>query len=179
MQSALTDAACSHCYSLLSLLQSALTAAACSHCCSLLSLLQSALTAAVCSLCCSLLSLLQSALSAAVCSHCCSLLSLLQSALTAAVCSHQLDVTGIDISLSLVPRIDTLLCCKKASYYIVQYPILRIVQSALDFTPRQTCSTENHLSFSGKHSAMQQLIRKDYLYTYIHHCSQVLIHTAE
>ena len=39
----------------------------------------------------------------------------------------------------------------------------------LHFTPWQTCSIEDHLVFSGKHSAMWQF-REDCLYTNIHHC---------
>jgi len=35
---------------------------------------------------------------------------------------------------------------KKTSYYIVQYPIIRVAQSALD------CSIRHHLNFSGKHT---------------------------
>ena len=59
---------------------------------------------------------------------------------------------------------------KRQGSYVAQYPTLRIGQSALHFTPWQTCSIEHHLGFSGKHSAMRQLIRKDYSYTDIHHC---------
>ena len=43
--------------------------------------------------------------------------------------------------------------CKKSKkvkvrYYIAQYLILEITQSALHFTPWQTCSIEHHLGFS-------------------------------
>ena len=64
---------------------------------------------------------------------------------------------------------------KVRSYiYIVRYPVLGTVQSALHFTPWQTCSFQLHLNFSGKHSAMLQLLQ---ISTSV--CSQVLIYTAE
>ena len=63
-----------------------------------------------------------------------------------------------------------MLHCNKVNSYIAQYPILRIAQSALLFTPWQTSYIKHYLSFPGKHSAMQQLVHKEYLYTNIHHC---------
>ena len=51
----------------------------------------------------------------------------------------------------------------KVSSYTVQYPVLRIAQSALHFTPWQACPIKHHLGFSGK-----QLMREDSLYTNIH-----------
>ena len=40
----------------------------------------------------------------------------------------------------------------------------------LHFTPWQTCSFEHLLKFSGKYSAMRQLLREDYSFIRIHHC---------
>ena len=49
----------------------------------------------------------------------------------------------------------------KVRSYIAQYPVHRTAQSALHFTPWQTCSFQGHFNFSGKHSAMLQLLRED------------------
>ena len=38
----------------------------------------------------------------------------------------------------------------KVSSYIARYPVLRTAQSTLHFTPRQTCSFQCQLDFSGK-----------------------------
>ena len=57
------------------------------------------------------------------------------------------------------------------SSYIRWYPVLRTAQSASHLTPplpRQTCSFQHQLDFSGKHSAMLQLPRR--LFTYVQHC---------
>ena len=54
--------------------------------------------------------------------------------------------------------------------------VLRTDQGTLHFTSWQTCSTEHHLDFSGKHPAILQLMHKDYSYTNIHHCLQPIIH---
>ena len=54
---------------------------------------------------------------------------------------------------------------KKVRSYIARYPVRRTAQSALHFIPWQTCSFQDHLNFSGKHSAMLQL-RKDYSFTF-------------
>ena len=50
--------------------------------------------------------------------------------------------------------------------YIARYPVRRTTQSALHFTPWQTCSFQGHLNFSGKHSATLQL-REDYSFTFL------------
>ena len=63
----------------------------------------------------------------------------------------------------------------KVSSYIAQY---------LHFTTCQTCSFQHQLNFSGKYSAMLQLLCDDYSLTYIHRllstpvCSQLLIYTV-
>ena len=64
-----------------------------------------------------------------------------------------------DISYSLSSNI-------KVRSYIARYPVLGTVQSALHFTPWQTCSFERQLDFSGKHSATRQLLREDDSFTY-------------
>ena len=53
----------------------------------------------------------------------------------------------------------------KVRSYIARYPVRRTAQSALHFTPWQTCSFQGHLNFSGKHSATLQL-REDYSFTF-------------
>ena len=58
----------------------------------------------------------------------------------------------------------------KVSSYTAQCPVLRTGQGTLHFAPWQTCSIEHPHSFSGKHSAMLQLMCKDYSYINIHHC---------
>ena len=55
----------------------------------------------------------------------------------------------------------------KAHSYIAQYPVRWTAQSALHFTPWQTCSFRHQLNFCGKHS--------DILHIY----SQVLIQMCE
>ena len=42
----------------------------------------------------------------------------------------------------------------KASSDITRYAVLRTAQSALHFTPWQTCSFQGHFNFSGKHSVV-------------------------
>ena len=49
---------------------------------------------------------------------------------------------------------------------IAQYPVHRTAQSALHFTPWQTCSFQGHLNFFGKYSATLQLLREGYSFTY-------------
>ena len=50
--------------------------------------------------------------------------------------------------------------------YIARYPVHRTAQSALHFTPWQTCSFQGHLNFFGKYSATLQLLREGYSFTY-------------
>ena len=65
-------------------------------------------------------------------------------------------------------------------YYIAQYPVLKIDEGSLHFTPWQTCSIEHHLGFSGKYPITLQLMNKDYSHTNVTtFCSQVLIHIAD
>ena len=54
---------------------------------------------------------------------------------------------------------------KKVHSYTARYPVLRTTQSALDFTPGRPVHS-NAISFSGKHSAILQLLHKDYSFTY-------------
>ena len=54
----------------------------------------------------------------------------------------------------------------KVCSYIARYPVHRTAQSALHFTPWQTCSFQGHLNFFGKYSAMLQLLREGYSFTY-------------
>ena len=54
----------------------------------------------------------------------------------------------------------------KVRSYIAQYPVLETAQSTLHFTHRQTCSFQGHFNFSWKHSAILQLLRKDYSFRY-------------
>ena len=54
----------------------------------------------------------------------------------------------------------------KACSNIAQHPVLGTVQSALHFTPWQTCSFQCHLDFSGKHSDTLQSLHEDYSFTY-------------
>ena len=56
--------------------------------------------------------------------------------------------------------------------------VLGSVQTACHFTPWQTCSFKCHLDFSGKHSAMLQLLCED-MSTYTSVCSQILIYITE
>ena len=46
----------------------------------------------------------------------------------------------------------------KVRSYIARYPVHRTAQSALHFTPWQTCSFQGHLNFFGKISATLQLL---------------------
>ena len=55
---------------------------------------------------------------------------------------------------------------KKLRSYIARYPVHRTAQSALHFTPWQTCSFQGHLNFFGKYSATLQLLREGYSFTY-------------
>ena len=48
--------------------------------------------------------------------------------------------------------------------YTTQYPVFRIVQSALQFTLLQTCSFQCQLDFPGKLSVTFQLQHNDYLF---------------
>ena len=54
----------------------------------------------------------------------------------------------------------------KVRSYIARYPVHRTAQSALHFTPWQTCSFQGHLNFFGKYSATLQLLREGYSFTY-------------
>ena len=55
---------------------------------------------------------------------------------------------------------------RNVCFYIAQYPVHWIAQSALHFTPWQTCSFRHNLKVSGKHSAILQLLREDYSLTF-------------
>ena len=55
---------------------------------------------------------------------------------------------------------------KRVHSYIAWYPALWTAQSALHFTPWQTYSFQHHCDFSGKHSAMLQLLHEDYSFRY-------------
>ena len=57
-------------------------------------------------------------------------------------------------------------CKVKVCSYIARYPVHRTAQSALHFTPWQTCSFQGHLNFFGKYSATLQLLREGYSFTY-------------
>ena len=47
------------------------------------------------------------------------------------------------------------LCIKvKVRSYIARYPVHRTAQSALHFTPWQTCSFQGHLNFFGKYTGL-------------------------
>ena len=48
----------------------------------------------------------------------------------------------------------------KVSSLIAQLPILSIADNALQFISWHTYSLEHHIEFSGKHSAMLQLMHK-------------------
>ena len=68
---------------------------------------------------------------------------------------------------------------KKISSYIAQYPVLRSTQSALHFTPLQTCSVEHHLDFSEKQSATLSIFaRRLIVYISATVYSRVLIYRA-
>ena len=54
----------------------------------------------------------------------------------------------------------------KVRSYIARYPVHRTAQSALHFTPWQTCSFQGHLNFFGKYSATLQLLREGYSFIY-------------
>ena len=54
----------------------------------------------------------------------------------------------------------------KVHPYIARYPVLGTAQSALHFNPWQTCLFQHQLDFSGKHSAMLQLLCEDYAFRY-------------
>ena len=57
-------------------------------------------------------------------------------------------------SSSMSPFGDHKSLMEKVQSYIVLYPVLGTVQSALHFTPWQTCSFQRHFNFSGKNSAL-------------------------
>ena len=46
-------------------------------------------------------------------------------------------------------------------HYIVWHPVCRTGQSASHFTPWHSCSFQHKIGFSGKHSAMLQLLYED------------------
>ena len=56
----------------------------------------------------------------------------------------------------------------KVRCYVAQYPVRVTTQTALHFTPWQIRSFRHQLNFSGKHSAMLQLLllREDYSLTF-------------
>ena len=61
----------------------------------------------------------------------------------------------------------TFTCCKKASSYIAQYPVLRTVQSALHFTSLTDLFTQTPSRLLWEASRhMLQLMREDCSYTY-------------
>ena len=51
-------------------------------------------------------------------------------------------------------------------FYIGQYPVRWTAQSALHFTPWQTCSFRHQLDVSGKHSGHAAIRREDYSLTF-------------
>ena len=53
----------------------------------------------------------------------------------------------------------------KVCFHIAQYPVHWTAQSALHFTPWQTCSFRHQLGFSGKHSSHAAITRNDYSLT--------------
>ena len=50
--------------------------------------------------------------------------------------------------------------------YIARYTVHGTAQSALHFTPWQTCLFQRHFDFTGKHSATLQLLREDSSFRY-------------
>ena len=64
--------------------------------------------------------------------------------------------TDINLSVQIIPYMywSTKVKKVKVSSYIARYPVRRTAQSALHFTPWQTCSFQGHLNFSGKYSAV-------------------------
>ena len=68
--------------------------------------------------------------------------------------------------LSMVLIVASDLVKVKVRSYIARYPVHRTAQSALHFTPWQTCSFQGHLNFFGKYSATLQLLREGYSFTY-------------
>ena len=65
------------------------------------------------------------------------------------------------------------------SSYIAQYPIIRIGQSALNFTSWQTCSIEHHLNLGSIQPRCNQCAKTIRTQKYTTVYSQVIIHTAE
>ena len=78
----------------------------------------------------------------------------------------EIAVEIIDDVIERVEKVQGPVKNVKVRSYIAQYPVHRTAQSALHFTPWQTCSFQGHLNFSGKHSAMLQLLREDYSFTF-------------
>ena len=56
--------------------------------------------------------------------------------------------------------------CKKGMLYIEQCPVRRSAQSALHFSPRQTCPFRHQLDFSEKHSSHAAITSEDYSFTF-------------
>ena len=54
----------------------------------------------------------------------------------------------------------------KVHSYVARYRVLGTAQRVQPFNPWQTCSFQRYLNFSGKHSAMLQLLHGDYSFTY-------------
>ena len=54
----------------------------------------------------------------------------------------------------------------KVCFHVPKYPVRWTAQSTLHFTPWQTCSFRHQVDFSGKHSAMLQLLHEDYSLTF-------------
>ena len=63
-------------------------------------------------------------------------------------------------------NVRTVLKKVKVCSYIARYPVLGTAQSTLHFIPQQNCSFQGHFNFSWKHSAILQLLRKDYSFRY-------------
>ena len=87
---------------------------------------------------------------------------------TPIVFSHFEHVYYYAIMLHAKLQVTDSLTCKKVKVhsYIAWYPVFETDQSALHFTPWQTCSFQHHFYFYGKHSAMLQLLREDYFSRY-------------
>ena len=76
---------------------------------------------------------------------------------------HPLSLLWFLNQTQLVSYVYVRLSVELTKFYVVLYPILRTVQSAVHFTP-VTCSIKHHLSFSRKNPAMLQLMHKDCSY---------------
>ena len=65
--------------------------------------------------------------------------------------------------------------------YVAQYSVLRTVQRVLCFTPGRPVHSSASLGFSGKHSAMLQLLHENYSFRYppLSAARYLFIQTAE